>query len=195
MLTDLAPSLSLISLSHCLTISLALSHTLSHTHTLSSTRTRSLTRSLSHPLSLTHSLSRRYGRDVAMLTDLVRCTVVAEDLREVRSLHLYLSLSRALSLSLSPSLPPSFLPLFLSLSLGLRAISSRQVEREIFLDKLLVRVHLIIKVSRPALRHGSLNSLSRVALYLPSWTGRGADDAAGCMVNPNLLTLNPALES
>ena len=27
----------------------------------------------------------RYGRDVAMLTDLVRCTVLAEDLEQVRS--------------------------------------------------------------------------------------------------------------
>ena len=32
-------------------------------------------------------------------------------------------------------------------------------EREIFIDILLVRVHLIIEMSRPALRHGSLNSL------------------------------------
>ena len=28
-------------------------------------------------------------------------------------------------------------------------------EREIFIDRLLVRVHLIIEMSRPALRHGS----------------------------------------
>ena len=41
-------------------------------------------------------------------------------------------------------------------------------EREIFIDNLLVRVHLIIEISRPALRHGSLNSLFQVALYLPS---------------------------
>ena len=41
-------------------------------------------------------------------------------------------------------------------------------EREIFTDNLLVRVHLIIEMSRPALRHGSLNSLFQVALYLPS---------------------------
>ena len=40
-------------------------------------------------------------------------------------------------------------------------------EREIFIDNLLVRVHLIIEMSRPALRHGSLNSLFQVALYLP----------------------------
>ena len=31
-------------------------------------------------------------------------------------------------------------------------------EREIFVHNLLVRVHLIIEISRPALRHGSLNS-------------------------------------
>ncbi|KAJ1468476.1 hypothetical protein T484DRAFT_1984147, partial [Baffinella frigidus] len=31
-------------------------------------------------------LVRVYGRDVAMLTDLVRCTVVAEDLRQVEAL-------------------------------------------------------------------------------------------------------------
>ena len=31
-------------------------------------------------------------------------------------------------------------------------------EREIFIDNLLVRVHLIIEMSRPALRHGSLIS-------------------------------------
>ena len=41
-------------------------------------------------------------------------------------------------------------------------------EREIFIDNLLVRVHLIIEISRPALRHGSLNSLFQVAVYLPS---------------------------
>ena len=41
-------------------------------------------------------------------------------------------------------------------------------EREIFIANLLVRVHLIIEMSRPALRHGSLNSLFQVALYLPS---------------------------
>jgi len=41
------------------------------------------------------------------------------------------------------------------------------LEREIFIGNLLVRVHLIIEMSRPALRHGSLNSLLRVALYLP----------------------------
>ena len=41
-------------------------------------------------------------------------------------------------------------------------------EREILIDNLLVRVQLIIEMSRPALRHGSLNSLFQVALYLPS---------------------------
>ena len=41
-------------------------------------------------------------------------------------------------------------------------------EREIFIDNLLVRVHLIIKMSRPALRHGSVNFLFQVALHLPS---------------------------
>ena len=41
-------------------------------------------------------------------------------------------------------------------------------EREIFIDILLVRVHLIIEMSRPALRHGSLNSLFQVTLCLPS---------------------------
>jgi hypothetical protein len=41
-------------------------------------------------------------------------------------------------------------------------------ERKIFIATLLVRVHLIIEMSRPALRHGSLNSLFQVALYLPS---------------------------
>ena len=41
-------------------------------------------------------------------------------------------------------------------------------ERDIFIDSLLVRVHSIIEMSRPALRHGSLNSLFQVALYLPS---------------------------
>ena len=44
----------------------------------------------------------------------------------------------------------------------------RTLEREIFIDNLLVRVHLIIERSRPALRHGSLNFLFHVALYLPS---------------------------
>ena len=41
-------------------------------------------------------------------------------------------------------------------------------QREIFIDNLLVRVHLIIEMSRPALRHGSVNSLFQEALYLPS---------------------------
>ena len=51
------------------------------------------------------------------------------------------------------------------------SLSVKQVEpseREIFIDNQLVRVHLIIEMSRPALRHGSLNSLFQVALYLPS---------------------------
>ena len=43
-------------------------------------------------------------------------------------------------------------------------------EREIFIENLLVRVHLIIEMSRPALHHGSLNSLCQVALYLPSYS-------------------------
>ena len=43
-----------------------------------------------------------------------------------------------------------------------------QGEREIFIDNLLVRVHLIIDMSGPALRHGRLNPLFQVALYLPS---------------------------
>ena len=38
-------------------------------------------------------------------------------------------------------------------------------EREIFIDNLLVRVHSIIEMSGPALRHGCLNSLFQVALY------------------------------
>ena len=42
-------------------------------------------------------------------------------------------------------------------------------EREIFIDNLLVRVHLIIETSRPALRHGNLNSLFQAALCLPSF--------------------------
>ena len=42
------------------------------------------------------------------------------------------------------------------------------IEREIFIGNLLVRIHMIIEMSRPALRHGSLNSLFQVALYLPS---------------------------
>ena len=46
--------------------------------------------------------------------------------------------------------------------------SSQNAEREIFIDNLLVRVHLIIEMSRPALRHGSLDSLLQVALYIPS---------------------------
>jgi hypothetical protein len=41
-------------------------------------------------------------------------------------------------------------------------------EREILIDNLLARVHFIIEMSRPALRHGSLNSLFQVALYPPS---------------------------
>ena len=45
-------------------------------------------------------------------------------------------------------------------------------EREIFIDNLLVRVHLIIEMSRPALRHGSLNSLFQSALYQPSYQKR-----------------------
>ena len=41
-------------------------------------------------------------------------------------------------------------------------------EREIFIDNLLVRVHLIIEMSRPALRHGSLNSLFLSSLVFRS---------------------------
>ena len=43
-----------------------------------------------------------------------------------------------------------------------------RLEGEIFIDNLLVRVALIIEMSRPALRHGSLNSRFQVASYLPS---------------------------
>ena len=45
-------------------------------------------------------------------------------------------------------------------------VSLASREREMFIDNLLVRVHLIIEMSRPALRHGSLNPLFQVALYL-----------------------------
>ena len=48
------------------------------------------------------------------------------------------------------------------------SLISRMVIEKDFIDNLLVRVHLIIEMSRPALRHGSLNSLFQVALYLPS---------------------------
>ena len=52
--------------------------------------------------------------------------------------------------------------------LSLLKVPNREREREIFIDNLLVRVHLIIEMSRPALRHGNLSFLFRVALYLPS---------------------------
>ena len=61
-----------------------------------------------------------------------------------------------------------------------KAGSSWTREREIFIDNLLVRVHLIIEMSRPALRHGSLNSLFQVALYLPSWTRSSHHMTGGC---------------
>ena len=48
------------------------------------------------------------------------------------------------------------------------AVAGRLREREIYIDNLLVRVHVIIEMSRPALRRGSLNFLYQVALYLPS---------------------------
>ena len=43
-------------------------------------------------------------------------------------------------------------------------------ERELFIDNLLIRYPLNHRhdFSRPALRHGILNSLFQVALYLPS---------------------------
>ena len=46
--------------------------------------------------------------------------------------------------------------------------SAALIEREILIDKLLVRVHFLTEMSRPALRHGGLNSLFQVALYLSS---------------------------
>ena len=52
-------------------------------------------------------------------------------------------------------------------------------EREIFIDNLLVRVHLIIEISRPALRHGSLNFIFQVALYLPSYGARSSHAKSG----------------
>jgi len=78
----------------------------------------------------------RYGRDVAMLTDLVRCTVLAEDLRQVGPHAIQsLTLSRG-------STPIDLLVCFTSSSmmsgetvgsatprlLGLRACSTQQVE-------------------------------------------------------------------
>ena len=70
-----------------LSLSLTLTHPLSHTntHSLSLTHTHSLSHTHPHTLSLSLSHTHRYGRDVAMLTDLVRCTVIAEDLRQVTS--------------------------------------------------------------------------------------------------------------
>ena len=50
-------------------------------------------------------------------------------------------------------------------------VRSAPEKREIFVDNLLVRVHVIIEMSRSALRHGTLNSLFQVALYLPSCSG------------------------
>ena len=76
-----------LSLTH--THSLSLSHTQTHTHThnlsLSHTRTHTYARTLSLSHTRTLSPPNRYGRDVAMLTDLVRCSVVAEDLHQVAS--------------------------------------------------------------------------------------------------------------
>ena len=46
---------------------------------------------------------------------------------------------------------------------GVKIDPLQVLEREIFIDNLLVRVHLIIEMSRPALRHGRLNSLFQVA--------------------------------
>ena len=48
--------------------------------------------------------------------------------------------------------------------LGEEQVSSQRA-REIFIDNLLARVHLIIEMCRPASRHGSLSSLFQVALY------------------------------
>jgi len=66
--------------------------------------------------------------------------------------------------------------------------SCLSLEREIFIDNLLVRVHLIIEMSRPALRHRSLNSLFQVALYLPSIiVCRGPSRPAGAQRSRGLL--------
>ena len=70
-------------------------------------------------------------------------------------------------------------------------------EREIFIDNLLVRVHLIIEMSRPTLRHGSLNSLFQVALFV--WS-RGArlpqrdprNENGGCRFNWFIFEIVPA---
>ena len=57
-------------------------------------------------------------------------------------------------------------------------------ERDFFIDNLPVRIQFIIEIdfSRPALRHGSWNSLFQVAFYLPSCeTGHPATPAhSGC---------------
>jgi hypothetical protein len=60
-----------------------------------------------------------------------------------------------------------------------RALGMPSKERNIFIDNLLVRVHLIIEMSRPALRHGSLNSLFQVGLYLPTSASRCWASSAG----------------
>ena len=60
-----------------------------------------------------HPRDVRYGRDVAMLTDLVRCTVLAEDLRQVGA----------------------------------------HADRELFIDNLLVRIHLIMSQMRRSPRN------------------------------------------
>ena len=63
-------------------------------------------------------------------------------------------------------------------------------EREIFIDNLLVRVHLLIEMSRPALRYGSLNSLFQVALHLPS-KGPRLDPEAGPRLNAEVAKVRP----
>ena len=96
--------------------------------------------------------------------------------RQHRTLHIQKDVlphavgSVSAALASMPTLTPSSDPLTVPTQRGVleQGLRERKAERNICLDNPLVRVHLIIEMGRPALRHGNLNSLFQVSLYLSS---------------------------
>ena len=133
-----------------LSFSLSLTHTDTHTQAL----TLSLSRARALFFSLSRSLASRLSCDFLKGPNVVRFRGGLV-LKAHRLLY-----HPTLGLRVIKKKRPSQVPR--------RRPHRHPPEREMFIDNPLVRVHSIIEMSRPALRHGSLNSLFQVALYLPS---------------------------
>ena len=92
----------------------------------------------------------------------------------------------------------------LGLNPPLSQTSSHTIKREFFIDNPLVRIHHyhLDDFSRPALRHGTSNSIYHVAQYLPSYPkpstlnqGKLLERAPSMKMPPSPLVTSPSTSS